>query len=117
MEVTKIDVSNNGNDLKASLKGKLITIEENNSLETFFKTFLDKGVKKFLINMSEVTHINSSGLGLIVKYFQKIKAVDGAIVFCYVQKDVNELFQMTRLNKKIKMFKTEEEAKEYLAEC
>ena len=70
-------------------------------------------INMIILNLAEVTFIDSSGLGAIVSV-KKVMGNSGGLVITMPQKSVNTMFRLTRMDKIFKIFNTDEEALAYL---
>ena len=62
-----------------------------------------------VLDMSDVTFIDSSGLGALIASL-KIIGDDGELVLCGARDTVESMFKLTRMNKVFRMFGSPEEA-------
>ena len=58
----------------------------------------DEGKKKIVLNLSEVTYVDSSGLGELVKAHTTTRNRGGQLKLLNLNKRVHDLLQMTRLS-------------------
>ena len=49
-----------------ALDGRLVLGEESNALRQKLKSLIAEGKKKIVLNMKDIKHIDSSGLGMLV---------------------------------------------------
>lgn len=89
------------------------------STQNDFKDYLDVladeyGKKVALLNMAGVTYMNSAGIGIIVDSFKKFREQGGRLTMCNLSQDIARLFEVTKLNRFIEIFETEEAAMEKL---
>lgn len=93
-----------------SLKGKILT--ENCFVEIIEKveSKLDSGKKKFLLDLDGVSHMNSSGLNILLRLFTKIRTKGGELIMINPSKVVNQLFIISKLNTVFKIGANKEEA-------
>lgn len=68
------------------------------------------GSDKVVLNFKNISFIDSSGLGVILSLFRKIKENDGSLVICSVKDSVKVLFKLVRLSHMIQIYESEEEA-------
>lgn len=85
------------------------------STQNEFKDILDNLVsesegKSVIINMDGVIYMNSIGLGIIIDTYKKFKEMKGRIVLCNLLPDISNLFEVTKLNRFIEIYKNENEA-------
>ncbi len=67
------------------------------------------GVKVLLLDCSEVTFIDSSGLGALVVALKTLRATDGQLYLCGIPKQMMMLFELTSMDKVFQILKDEEE--------
>jgi anti-sigma B factor antagonist len=58
---------------------------------------LNNGAKKILLNLADVTYIDSSGLGELTSAFTSVKNRGGALKLLSLTKRVHDLMQITKL--------------------
>lgn len=71
-------------------------------------------VKNMLLNLSNVTFIDSSGLGVILGRYKKISILGGKVLVTDIQPQVQRIFELSGLLKIMKMYDSETEALECL---
>jgi anti-sigma B factor antagonist len=76
-----------------------IYVEEATVLREKLIPFTEKGYKNFIINLSSVTYIDSSGLGVLVAIHKRVVTHGGGVKIKGVQGKVRELFELTLLTK------------------
>ncbi|MFO7587862.1 MAG: STAS domain-containing protein [Gemmatimonadota bacterium] len=59
---------------------------------------LDGGDRKFLIDFSASSYIDSSGLGVLVSLSKKIREAGGSLRLAGLNADLRTLFELTRLD-------------------
>jgi anti-sigma B factor antagonist len=69
-----------------------------------------KGHKKLLINLSEVSYIDSSGIGEMVSAFTSVTNAGGQLKLIGLSKRVKDLLQITKLYTVFEAFEDETEA-------
>jgi anti-anti-sigma factor len=67
-----------------------------------------------LLDFSQVTYINSAGLGACVATFKRTREHDQELALCCLSDDVLKIFKLTRLTAILQVFSTSEEAKAFL---
>jgi anti-sigma B factor antagonist len=90
----------------------------NASVSTDFKgSFVDlinQGNNYFLLNLSLVDFIDSSGLGAIISILKTLEHNKGVIALCEIQEPVLNLFRLTRMNQVFKIFESEEDGLKFI---
>lgn len=71
-------------------------------------------VKNILLNLADVTFIDSSGLGVILGRYKKINVLGGKIFVSNIQPQVQRIFELSGLLRIMKLFDSEKEALDYL---
>jgi len=90
-------------------------IKTNDDYTSFKKTIDDTiqdGRVKLILNFKSVHFINSSGLGRLILASKRAKENGGSLKIVELSADLQELFSFTRLDSKIDIFPTEEDAVE-----
>lgn len=73
---------------------------------------LDKGHKRIVINLEEVTYIDSSFLGALVASLKHALFLKADIVLANLNKDILGLFELIRMDKVFSIYQSVEEAVE-----
>lgn len=84
--VTVIDVS-----------GRITLGEGCTQLRQLIRDLLGKGSKQILVNLAEVTYIDSSGIGELVSAFTAVSNQGGQLKLLNLTKKVHDLLQITKL--------------------
>ena len=58
---------------------------------------LDKGDKKILLNLGDITYIDSSGIGELIGAFTSVRNKGGDLKLLNLTKKVHDLLQITKL--------------------
>jgi len=80
------------------------------SLEHACEQFLNKGLKKFVINFSDMQFINSIGASIFTGIVQKVLECNSLLCFTNMKKLHHDVFEMLGITKHVKVFKDEGEA-------
>lgn len=59
---------------------------------------LDEGGGSFLLDLENVTSLDSSGLAALVRFYKEIRTRGGTLALCALQRDVLRMFEVTKLN-------------------
>lgn len=84
--------------VKIILSGKIYVDEATLIREKVFP-YIENGMIEFVINMSKVEYIDSSGLGVLVAIQKRVLQHSGGVTIEGLSGDVKELFELTSLNK------------------
>jgi anti-anti-sigma factor len=93
-----------------SLKGKILSENCFDDISEDIDNKIKNGAKKFLLDLEEVSHINSSGLNILLRLFTKIRTKGGELIMINPSKMVNQLFIISKLNTVFKIGANKEEA-------
>jgi anti-sigma B factor antagonist len=85
-DVTVVDIS-----------GRIVLGSESASLRSLVSELLSNGHNKILLNLAEVTYIDSSGLGNLVSAFTTVRKHGGELKLLKLTNKVHDLMQITRL--------------------
>ena len=80
-----------------ALDGRIVLGEETIGLRDKVKGLLGEGKKKIVLDLKNVTMIDSSGLGAMVTAHSSAKSAGATLRLCNLGTRTNELLQMTRL--------------------
>ncbi|AEX85407.1 anti-anti-sigma factor [Marinitoga piezophila KA3] len=72
--------------------------------------FAEPKFTKFVIDMSAVSYIDSAGLGAVVSLLKEARNLNKELVLAGLQSQVRKIFEMTKLDKIVKIVDTVEEA-------
>jgi anti-sigma B factor antagonist len=79
------------------LSGRITLGEGCSQLRELIRELLAKGHKKILLNLGEVTYIDSSGIGELVSGFTAVSNQGGQLKLLNLTKKVQDLLQITKL--------------------
>jgi anti-sigma B factor antagonist len=85
-DVTVVDVS-----------GRITLGEGSSELRDAMRDLVAKGNKKILLNLGDVTYIDSSGIGELVSGFTSVSNQGGQLKLLNLTKRVKDLLQITKL--------------------
>ena len=71
--------------------------------------YVNNGNRRLVLDLSEVTFIDSSGLGALIGSLKAI-GEDGELALCGARDTVANMFKLTRMNKVFRMFSTPDDA-------
>jgi anti-sigma B factor antagonist len=101
-------------------KGKVLLVTPNesrldagvaHSFKSKMSELVEAGHADIVIDLSKVTLIDSSGLGVLVSIMKKI-GEKGEIRLCGLRDNIKSLFQLTRLDKVFAIYHSQAEAVE-----
>ena len=87
-----------------------IDINTSPEVRKAFEQLIKEQRKKVLLNFTEVTYIDSSGLATLVEMLQRLKRFGGTLRLCGLSEKVRGLFEITKLDRLFSIFSSEEES-------
>ena len=79
------------------LSGQIKLGEGSSVLRETVKDLLSKGHKKILLNLGEITYIDSSGIGELISAYTSVRNQGGELKLLHLTKKVHDLLQITKL--------------------
>lgn len=92
------DIQASNGQVRVLLSGR-IYVEVATTIREKLFPYIDQGYKNFLIQLSEVDYIDSSGLGVLVALQKKAVQNGGGVSIQGLHGHVKELFELTRLTR------------------
>ncbi len=92
------------------LKGSLVGGEETDELSSAVADFVEQGNKKLIIDLGKVDYLNSTAIGVLVKAHTTYKKQQGQVKLCGINKNINNIFVITKLTLVFDVCDTREEA-------
>jgi anti-sigma B factor antagonist len=81
----------------ADISGRIVLGEESAALRELVGDLLSKGHKKILLNLGNVTYIDSTGLGSLVSAFTSVRKQGGELKLLNLTNKVEDVMQITKL--------------------
>lgn len=110
----RIEIEEVGDVSVVEFIDKRILDEQNIQLigEQLFELVDDMGKRKLLLNFANVEYLSSAALGKLITLNKKVKTVSGQLRLCNIKLEIKEVFEITKLNKVLQIFDSEEDALE-----
>jgi anti-sigma B factor antagonist len=93
-----------------AMDGRIVLGEESNALREKVKSLIAEGKKKIVLNMDNITFIDSAGLGTLVSAHHSAKAQGSSLRLCHLGTKFTEVLQITKLMTIFDVYNTEAEA-------
>ncbi|MCK9615088.1 MAG: STAS domain-containing protein [Candidatus Omnitrophica bacterium] len=87
-----------------------INITTSPQLRKSFESFVEANVAKIVVDFSQVSYIDSSGLATFIELLQRLKKIGGTFRICNMNQKVKNIFEVTKLHKLFEIFDTREAA-------
>ncbi|HMD41740.1 MAG TPA: STAS domain-containing protein [Candidatus Acidoferrum sp.] len=93
-----------------AMDGRIVLGEESNALREKVKALVAEGKKKVVMNMDNITFIDSAGLGTLVAAHHSAKGQGASLRLCHLGTKFQEVLQITKLMTIFEVYNTEAEA-------
>jgi anti-sigma B factor antagonist len=107
---TKAEVRHSGNVAIVDLSGRITLGEGSGLVRSTIKDLVTAGHKDILVNLKDVTYLDSAGLGELVGSYATITNSGGRIKLLHAQGKVKDLLVVTKLYTVFATFDDESEA-------
>lgn len=91
--------------------GRIVFGEETSELRDQVKGLIAQG-SRVVLNLGEVSYIDSGGLGTLVSLYTSARSAGGSVKLARLTRRVGDLLQVTKLLTVFEVYETEEEAVE-----
>jgi anti-anti-sigma factor len=91
-------------------EGKIVLGDGDQELGDAVRQILDHGARKVIINFSQVSYLDSSGIGELVGCYTSIKNQGGDLRICGLNARISSLIRMTSLHSVFAVMDTEDDA-------
>ncbi len=92
------------------VKGSLVGGEETDELRNAVADFIEQGTKSLIIDLSKVTYLNSTAIGVLVSAHTTFSRTKGHVKLCGINKNINNIFVITKLTLVFDVADTKEDA-------
>jgi anti-sigma B factor antagonist len=92
------------------LSGKIVLGEGDLQIKDRIKDLLSDGQRKILLNLGDVSYIDSAGLGALISTYATVKREGGQLKLVNLTKRVQDLLAITKLITVFDTFDSEKEA-------
>jgi len=86
----------------SALKAEVVAIEQAKQL-------------KVVVDLGQLTLIDSTGVGVLISLFKRLRALEGHVYFAGLNGQPKEIFRLLRLDRSLDLFPSVNEAAERLA--
>jgi len=93
-----------------TIEGKMVGGPDATLLSEKLHELIEKGQKRFVVDMSHVDWMNSSGLGILIGGLTTVRNHGGDFKLCRLGKKPRELLEITKLDRVFSIHDTEETA-------
>jgi len=87
-----------GDVILLDLRGRITLGEETERLRTKVRQLIEAGRRKILLDLKEVSYIDSVGLGTLIASYTSARKEGGEVKLLHLPAGVHHLLQITRLS-------------------
>ena len=95
--------------LICKLSGRIISEADVNTLEQEIFPLLGQNYQRILVDLNDLTHINSTGISFFMKTLTKARVLGGDLIFFGVNGNVAKVFDIAKLNEVFTIYSDAEE--------
>jgi len=106
----KIQQTSEGEVMILNLSVKIMGGSDYEKFHTEIKTLIKDGYVDILLNMSKVSWINSTGLGILVSAYHTLKKNGGVMKICEVSARIDNILNVTQLKLVFDTFESQADA-------
>ena len=106
----KIKQSLQGDVMVLKISGKIMGGPDHEKFQSEVKELVAEGHVDVLLNMSKVSWVNSTGLGILVSAFHTLKKNSGRLKICEVNERIDNILNVAQLKLVFETFDQCEEA-------
>lgn len=97
-----------------TMSGRLMDKSEAVNIGVEMEEALEAGNSRFIVDLSELDYMNSTGLNILINLVNKTSDEGGAVVIAGAQPRIKSLFKVTKLSSVFTMKDSREEAVSHL---
>jgi anti-sigma B factor antagonist len=76
---------------------------------------LESGARTIILDLSDVTFVDSSALAVIVRGMKRCRERSGDLILCGLRQPVRIIFELTRMDRAFRIYDSAEAARQALA--
>ena len=106
----KVEQRECGGVVILDLEGKILGGEDSDPLREEMDRLVEAGTPKLILNLEGVPWLNSSGLGVLLSGFLRLRDLGSEVKFLNIQERVRGILITTKLVQMLEVFEDEEKA-------
>ena len=106
----KIETRTTGDVQILDCSGQITLGDGTMAVRNAVRNILNSGGRKIILNLADVSYIDSSGVGELVSSFATVGKNGGRLILLHLTKRIQELLTITKLLTVFKVFEDEQEA-------
>ena len=105
-----IKQNSTGDVMVLNISGKIMGGPDHEKFQSEIKTLINAGHVDVLLNLSKVSWVNSTGLGILVSAYHTLKKNGGQLKICHVSDRIDNILNVTQLKLVFETFDSCDEA-------
>lgn len=93
-----------------TMAGRVVFGDEASALRDKVKSLIQDGKKNLVLNINNITFIDSAGLGALVAAHNSANTHRGSLCLCHMASKFQEMLRITKMNTVFQVFETEADA-------
>jgi anti-anti-sigma factor len=87
-----------------AVSGRLLLGPEGAELESLVRSLIENGIRRFVFDFGELTHIDSTGIGRCIASLNLVMAASGDLTIACAKGQVREGFRVTQLDRVFRFY-------------
>lgn len=96
------------------LQGSLLSETDRDSIKADLTKYIEDGIVHFLIDLTDLKHVNSTGLGIFITLYTRVRGKSGEMVINNPSENIQNLLKITKLDSVFSITDSRAEAVERL---
>ncbi len=105
-----VDRRDNGIHIVKLLPRKILDELQINEIGQGLSAIINSGANHLVLDFSNVDHLSSSALGMLITVKKQMDGVQGKLKLCHIRSQIVQVFKITRLDEMFAIFKTTDDA-------
>ncbi|MDK2835407.1 MAG: hypothetical protein PWP21_184 [Thermosediminibacterales bacterium] len=106
----KLEFKKQRRTLIVNVKGELDHHNSQKFKDEIEDQFTKRAVRNIILDLKNLNFMDSSGVGVILGRYRKVKELDGEVAVININKQVKRVFEVSGLSKIIKIYQNELDA-------
>jgi len=112
----KNEISEKYNAVVFTLKGKLLGGPGASEFNNTIRKYLNEGKKNIIVDLSGVSYVNSSGMGMLIRNYTTVINSGGKLKLAAINEKMRGLLSITKLNRIFEIYNSVNEAVDSFSE-
>lgn len=113
----KYDIKERDSVTFVKLLDDRLIYESLDPIQQKFTDLVEAGARKIVLNMEDVTYLDSFAVGFIMDMYRRVTSAGGKFKLCGLQPRVKKVLSITRVDNVIDIFPDSDQAFKALTDC